>query len=96
MELEWDEEKRQRNLRERGLDFADATRFDMESSVTRIDDRNDYGERRFVSLGPLDGRLHVLCWTQRGDRLRIISLRKANDREQKAFAAAFRRSSAAD
>ncbi|MCM2473724.1 BrnT family toxin [Rhizobium sp. CG5] len=89
MDLEWDEEKRQRTLRERGLDFADAVRFDMDASFTRIDDRNDYGERRFISLGPLDGRLHVLCWTQRGDRLRIISLRKANDREQKAFAASF-------
>ncbi|MBW8320698.1 MAG: BrnT family toxin [Arenimonas sp.] len=89
MELEWDEEKREKNLRERGVDFADAVRFDLASSVTRVDDRNDYGEKRFVSLGSLDGRLHVLCWTRRGERLRIISLRKANDREQKAFANTF-------
>lgn len=92
MDLEWDEEKRQKALRERGVDFADAVRIDIAASVTRIDGRSDYGETRFVTFGTLDGRLHVLCWTQRGDRLRIISLRKANDREQKAFARAFPRS----
>jgi uncharacterized DUF497 family protein len=89
MELEWDEEKRLKALRERGIDFADAYRFDLASSVTRVDDRVDYGETRFVSYGDLDGRLHVMCWTKRGERMRIISLRKANEREQKAFAQAF-------
>lgn len=89
MELEWDEEKRQRNLRERGIDFAEAYGFDLASSVTRVDDRVDYGETRFVTYGELDGRLHVMCWTERGERMRIISLRKANDREQKAFAQVF-------
>jgi uncharacterized DUF497 family protein len=86
MELEWDEEKRQKNLRERGLDFADASRLDLASSLTMLDARKDYREDRFVSYGFIDGRLHVLCWTHRDDRMRIISLRKANDREQKAFA----------
>jgi uncharacterized DUF497 family protein len=89
MELEWDEEKRQRNLRERGLDFADAYGFDLASSVTRVDDRVDYGETRFVTYGLLGGRLHVMCWTERSERMRIISLRKANEREQKAFAQVF-------
>lgn len=83
MELEWDEEKRRRNLRERGLDFADVVRFEFEGALTEQDIRFDYGEPRFVSTGYLDGRIHVLCWTMRAGRLRVISLRKANEREQK-------------
>lgn len=81
--FEWDEDKRQRNLRLRRADFADAERFDFDSAFTEQDLRRDYGEVRLVSTGYLDGRLHVLCWTLRGDRIRVISLRKANDREQK-------------
>lgn len=85
MELEWDEEKRQRNRNERGIDFADVVRFEFETATTVADHRTDYGEARLVSTGFLDGRLHVLCWTERDGRMRMISLRKANDREQKAF-----------
>jgi uncharacterized DUF497 family protein len=83
MELEWDEAKRLRNIRERGIDFAEAIRFELQNSFTEQDLRFDYGEPRFVSIGYLDGRLHVLCWTTRAGRLRVISLRKANEREQK-------------
>ena len=85
MELEWDEDKRQKTLRERGMDFADVVRFQFEQQYTSEDDRAIYGERRFVSTGYLDGRLCVLCWTQRGTIVRVISLRKANEREQKIF-----------
>jgi uncharacterized DUF497 family protein len=85
MELEWNEEKRQQNLRERGIDFADAVRFELGNAVTEQDRRFDYGEPRFVSIGYLDGRLHVFCWTVRSDKLRVISLRKANEREQKKY-----------
>ena len=83
MELEWDEAKRLRNIWERGIDFADALRFELQNSFTEQDLRFDYGEPRFVSTGYLDGRLHVLCWTTRAGKLRVISLRKANEREQK-------------
>ena len=85
MELEWDEAKRQDALRERGLDFADVVRFQFEGQYTIQDNRTEYGEPRFVSTGYLDGRLCVLCWTFRGDNMRIISLRKANEREQKKY-----------
>ena len=44
MDLEWDEEKRQQTLRQRGLDFADVLDFDPESVVTHIDQQRDYGE----------------------------------------------------
>jgi uncharacterized protein len=85
MELEWDEAKRQDALRERGLDFADVVRFRFEQQYTIQDSRTEYGEPRFVSTGYLDDRLCVLCWTLRDDKMRIISLRKANEREQKKY-----------
>ena len=51
-----------------------------------LDDRNDYGEERMVTVGFLDQRMVLMVWTKRGDVLRIISLRKANEREQKNYA----------
>ncbi|TCQ29694.1 BrnT family toxin [Rhizobium sp. PP-CC-3G-465] len=85
MELEWDEEKRQRTLRERGLDFADAVYFDRESIVIDLDTRRDYGEIRYNLTGYLDGVLCRLCWTPRNGRMRIISMRKINDREREVY-----------
>jgi uncharacterized DUF497 family protein len=87
MELEWDEAKRQRALRERGVDFADIARFEPDSVRTRQDDRHNYGEPRFNSIGYLDGRLHTFCWTPRNGRVRIISLRRANARESRDYEA---------
>ena len=55
MELEWDEEKRRHTLIERGLDFADVSRFDFDTVVTQPDLRWNYGEPRFNSIGYLDG-----------------------------------------
>jgi uncharacterized DUF497 family protein len=86
MELEWDEEKRQDALSRRDLDFADVVNFDFATAHTVEDRRRDYGEPRFIATGYLHGRLCVLCWTPRGNRMRVISLRKANDREQEAYA----------
>jgi uncharacterized DUF497 family protein len=47
--------------------------------------RKDYGETRYAALGPIEGRLHCVCFTIRGNKLRIISLRKANEREVKIW-----------
>ena len=85
MELEWDEAKRQWTLRNRNMDFADVVDFEMSTAEHQHDLRQDYGERRYVSTGYLRGRLCVVCWTLRQGRLRVISLRKANDREKKAY-----------
>jgi uncharacterized protein len=82
-DLEWDAEKRRKTLLERGLDFADVAKIDSATIQTEVDGRYEYGEVRFRSLGTLDGRLVVVCWTPRNGRTRIISLRKANDRESK-------------
>jgi uncharacterized protein len=47
--------------------------------------RKDYGEPRFITIGSLDGRMVVSVWTPRGAVRRIISLRKANDREKALY-----------
>ena len=86
MELEWDEAKREWTWKNRGLDFADVIDFDFSTADTVEDNRVAYGEVRKVSTGYLHGRLCVLCWTERDRRTRVISLRKANDREQTAYA----------
>jgi uncharacterized protein len=85
MDLEWDEEKRQRNLRERGIDFASVADFDPDTVITVPDQRADYQEPRFNSYGYLDGTLCCFCWTPRNGRVRVISLRKMNDRERKIY-----------
>ncbi|MBT9247959.1 BrnT family toxin (plasmid) [Gemmobacter fulvus] len=85
MKMEWDEAKRLRTLAERGLDFADVADADWAEALTVEDARGDYGERRFVSLVPVLGRLCVVAWCIRGGALRVISLRKANARERKRY-----------
>jgi uncharacterized DUF497 family protein len=55
----------------------------------QLDDRKDYGEERIVSVGHLAGRMVVVLWTPRGTARRVISMRKANDREQARFASYF-------
>ena len=55
------------------------------ATLTIADDRKDYGEPRFITIGRLDGRMVVAVWTPRGAARRIISLRKANDREQALY-----------
>ncbi len=78
---EWDEAKRRANLARHGVDFADLVRFEWAAHEVEADDRVDYGESRWRARGLIDGRLHVVVYTQRQGRLRIISLRKANRRE---------------
>ena len=85
MELECDEEKRQDALNERKLDFAHVADFDFGTANTIEDRRRNYGEVRYITTGFLYNRLCVLCWTRRADRMRVISLRKANEREQKSY-----------
>jgi uncharacterized protein len=79
---DWDEAKRQANRARHGVDFTHIDGFDWATAVTREDTRSDYGERRFISTGVIDGRLPVCVWTVRAGRTRLISLRKANTRER--------------
>ncbi len=85
MEIVFDPAKRQATLENRGLDMARAAEIFAGATLTIADDRQDYGEPRFVTIGRLDGRMVVSVWTPRGAARRIISLRKANDREQALY-----------
>lgn len=85
MQIEFDHVKRDQTLSERGFDFARAVEVFTGSHLTRADTRIDYAEARFVTAGWLDARLVVVVWTPRGEVRRIISIRKANDREIKAI-----------
>ena len=80
---EWDEVKRLVNLRKHGVDFAAVEDFAWEYSLTEEDAVVGYGEQRMVSIGPIGLRIHVLVWTGRGDRIRVISLRLATRAERR-------------
>jgi len=79
--IEFDAVKSERNERERGLSFEKAAGFDLTSARIWMDTRRDYPEPRYLALGYLDGRLHSLCFSLRGSVVRIISFRRANQRE---------------
>ena len=85
MKLEWDDKKRSKALAERGLDFADVAWVDWDTAFTVEDARVDYAEARFVTMAPINNRLCVFAWCQRGEALRVISLRKANERERNKY-----------
>ena len=89
MDIEYPPAKRDATLAERGLDMSRAAEIFGGATLTVEDDREDYGETRLITIGFLDGRMVVMVWTQRGVARRIISLRKANEREQKAYADRF-------
>nr|CRY94916.1 hypothetical protein [uncultured prokaryote] len=89
MKIDYPHPKRDATLAERGLDMARAAEIFDGTTLTVVDDRKDYGEIRQITIGFLDGRMVVMVWTQRGETRRIISLRKANEREQTAYASRF-------
>ncbi len=82
---EWDEEKSERNLEKHGLSFVDAEIVFSGPCVTFVDDRFDYEETRLITLGILEGRVVVIGHAPRDENTRIISMRKANAREQRIY-----------
>lgn len=81
MIYEWDEAKRTANLAKHGVDFSLADDFAWDSALIMPDQRLEYGEQRFIAIGWIGERLHVLVFTPRGESVRIIGLRRANTRE---------------
>ena len=65
--------------------MARSVEFDVETAVTWSDTRKSYGEMRTIALGFIAHRLHVLVFTLRGRKLRVISLRKVNRKESAAY-----------
>lgn len=86
MLIEFDTDKRDKTLVERGLDFARASEVFVDANVTISDDRQHYGEARWITVGRLDERIVVVVWTPRGAARRIISMRNANEREIEKYA----------
>jgi uncharacterized DUF497 family protein len=85
MIIEWDEAKNRSNFAKHGLSFEDAEQVFSRPCVTFEDDRFDYGEQRFITLGLLAGRLVVIAPAPRDEGTRIISMRKGNRREQEIY-----------
>ncbi|WVN41068.1 BrnT family toxin [beta proteobacterium MWH-UniP1] len=80
-----DSRKREGTLLARAIDFAHADRVFAGLHLTREDTRWDYGEKRFVTFGTIEGLFVILVWTDRFPSLHVISMRRANRREQKAY-----------
>jgi hypothetical protein len=85
--FEWDERKRRTTLAERGIDLLDVQRMFRGRVEEREDIRYDYGERRFIAVGELDGDIISVVYTWRGNRRRLISARRATRRERKEYQA---------
>ena len=83
MEFEWDDAKAARNLRDHGVGFAQAAAACRDPfAVEWIDDRHHYGEERVNLLGICEGVILHVTYTERGQRIRIISARRAERHEQ--------------
>ena len=85
-DFEWDEDKATQNIVRHGVGF-DVARlaFDDPFAIERVDDREDYGEDRFILLGMVEGHLLAVTFTYRGERTRIISARAAEPFEHRRY-----------
>jgi uncharacterized protein len=86
MNYEFDPDKDESNLDKHGLSLTDAEGFEWETAVVREDTRKQYAEQRLEATGYIGARLHVIIYCLRGNAVRIISLRKANKREENRYA----------
>lgn len=82
---EWDDEKYARNLRKHQIPFELIYQFDWTAAFHQPDTRFDYGEDRVVAYGRIGDRGYAIVYTQRGDRVRIISIRFAHEKEMKRY-----------
>ena len=86
MEFEWDENKNRDNIRRRGIDFYDASRiFRDPYYIEEEDTRQDYGEQRFNVIGQVNGQTLFVTYTSRGEKIRIISARRAEPYERRKY-----------
>ena len=85
MRYEWDEAKRQSNIQKHGIDFAGIEKVFAGMTLTIPDDRFDYGESRFITVGLLSGQVVVIAHTETDEAIRIISVRKATKNEEVSY-----------
>lgn len=89
MKFEWDEDKRQATINDRGVDFLYAALIFEGETLTREDDREDYGEVRFASLGLIDGVPYTVIHTKRGENIRLISAWKGGRKDYEKYKNSF-------
>ena len=90
MFFEFDSKKQSANLIKHGIDLRDAASiFSYVNRLDSLDTRNDYAEERRITIGVVQNRIWVVVYTQRADAIRLISARKANEREQKRYHALY-------
>jgi uncharacterized protein len=93
--FEWDADKNRANFAKHGVRFEDAVRVFEGHTITHADNRFDYGEERYVSIGyVVPGVALVVVHVQRGEGMRIISARPANKRERQEYHEYIRRQNA--
>ena len=86
MRFGWDEAKNAANIRKHGIDFADVTDIFNHPMLAMLDDREDYGEERWIAIGWIRALIGVVVYTERqGDVIRIISARKASKHEVRLY-----------
>ncbi len=85
VKIEFDPAKSAKNGKDRSLPFERAAELEWDRALAYFDDRRDYGEQRIVASAPMYGRLYVVCYVMRDQVRRIISFRKANKREERAY-----------
>jgi uncharacterized DUF497 family protein len=85
MQFEWDEAKRRANIKRHGFDSVGVERIFASDGLTLLDDRFDYGEIRFLTLGMLNGRVVAVSHTETDEVTRIISVRKASKDEEEIY-----------
>ena len=85
MEIEWDESKRLSNLQKHRIDFIGAEKLFDGYTITFEDEREYYGEQRFVTFGRLQSFVVAVVHTEREDNIRIISIRKATKHEERSY-----------
>ena len=85
-DYEWDERKRQENAEKHEIDFTAIYEFEWDTAVYNSNDA--HGEERVVATNYIGNRLYTVVYTWRGDRRRIISLRRASGREERDYARA--------
>jgi len=85
MKIEYDNAKNAINIKKHGIAFDAVHDMDQSTSFTVEDSRHNYGEQRFITMGFIHERLHILVWSPRGENIRIISLRKANETERMIY-----------
>ena len=86
MNFEWDERKRRENIKKHGIDFLDAPEIFQGPMLVNLDEKDDYGEDRYIGIGFLRNKAVVVVFTEPHPEItRMVSLRKATKDEEKRF-----------